>query len=97
MRKRCISAKVLIHRKVTGPPREGRRRSEMSRYAVLIVGPLVIGILIATGILLINELRERRERARRALSEARRLDRAPSPSDVAARSARELKDDRIAS
>jgi len=69
----------------------------MSRYAVLLVGPLVIGILIATGILLINELRERRERARRALSEARRLDRAPSPNDVAARSARELKDDRIAS
>jgi len=67
----------------------------MIRYAVLLVGPLVIGILIAIGFLLVSGLRERRERTRRELDEARRSERAPS-TDLAARSARDLEDRRIA-
>ena len=46
----------------------------MSRYAAVLVVPLVVGILIAATILLINRLRERRERRYAALREARRLD-----------------------
>ena len=46
----------------------------MSRYAAVLVVPLVVGILIAATILLINWLRERRERRYAALREARRLD-----------------------
>ena len=69
----------------------------MVRYVVLLVAPLVVGGLIAVAVLLINALREHRERTRRELSEARRLDRAPSSTDLAARSAPEVRDRRIAS
>ena len=58
----------------------------MIRYVVLLIAPLIIGALIAVAVLLINGLRERRERTRRELYEARRLDRAPSSTDLAARS-----------
>ena len=69
----------------------------MIRYVVLLVTPLIVGVLIAVAVLLINALRERRERTRRELYEARRLDRAPSSTDLAARSAPEVGDRRIAS
>jgi len=46
----------------------------MSRYAALLVVPLIAGVLIAVAGLLINELRERRERRHTVLREARRLD-----------------------
>lgn len=68
----------------------------MIRYAVLLVGPLIIGTLIAIGLLLISGLRERRERTRRELDEARRSERAPS-TDRAAMAAHDLEDRRIAS
>ena len=69
----------------------------MIRYGVLLVAPLLIGSLVAIGVLLVNGLRERRERKRRELHEARRLERAPSFTDLATRSERDLKDRRIAS
>ena len=69
----------------------------MIRYVALLIGPLIIGALIAVAVLLINGLRERRERTRRELYEARRLDREPSSTDLAARSAPEVRDRQIAS
>jgi len=45
----------------------------MSRYVVILIVPLVVGSLIAVAILLINGLRERRERKDMELREARRL------------------------
>ena len=45
----------------------------MRRSALLVV-PLIVGVLIAVAVLLINGLRERRERNHTALREARRLD-----------------------
>jgi len=69
----------------------------MIRYVVILVAPLIVGGLIAVAVLLINGLRERRERTRRELYEARRLDRVPSSTDLAARSAPEVRDRRIAS
>lgn len=64
----------------------------MIRYVVLLVAPFVIGVLIAVAILLINGLREHRERTRRELYDARRLDRAPSSTDLAARTASKVRD-----
>ena len=69
----------------------------MIRYVVLLIAPLIIGALIAVAVLLINGLRERRERTRRELYEARRLDCEPSSTDLAARSAPEVRDRQIAS
>ena len=68
----------------------------MLRYAVIVVGPLVIGTLIAIGVLVISGMRERRQRARTELDEARRAQRAAS-IDRAARSARDLANRRKAS
>jgi hypothetical protein len=68
----------------------------MSRYVVILIVPLVVGSLIAVAVLLINGLRERRERRDMELREARRL----NSRDVARRSARspsDGKDQRIAS
>src|SRR2546423_14167919 len=50
----------------------------MIRYAIVLAAPVVGGVLIAVAIILITELRERRERRRMALREARHLDRAPA-------------------
>lgn len=44
----------------------------MSRYAAVLVVPFIVGTLIALTVLLINALRERRERRDTALREARR-------------------------
>jgi len=68
----------------------------MSRYVVILIVPLVVGSLIAVAVLLLNELRERRERKDMELREARRL----NSRDVArlpARSPSDGKDRRIAS
>jgi hypothetical protein len=46
----------------------------MSRYAAVLVVPLIVGTLIAVTVLLINGLRERREQRHAVLREARRLD-----------------------
>ena len=68
----------------------------MSRYAALLVVPLIAGVLIAVAGLLINELRERRERRHTVLREARRLD-GPDYATFSARSDADRKDRRIAS
>jgi hypothetical protein len=68
----------------------------MSRYAEVLVVPLVVGILIATTILLVNWLRERRERRYAALREARRLDSLDNAA-FSARLASDGKDRHIAS
>ena len=68
----------------------------MSRYAAVLVVPLIVGILIALTVLLINALRERRERRDTALREARRLD-SPDHGTFSGRPASDGKDRRIAS
>ena len=68
----------------------------MSRYAAVLVVPLIVGILIAVTVLLINGLRERRERRHTVLGEARRLD-GLDYATLSARSASDGKDRRIAS
>jgi hypothetical protein len=65
----------------------------MTRYAIFLVAPVVGGVLIAVAVLLISGLRERRERRRVELREARRLDGAR----LSARPAPDVKDRRIAS
>jgi len=65
----------------------------MTRYAIFLAAPVVVGVLIAVAILLINGLRERHERRRLELREARRFDGAP----LSAGSAPEVEDRRIAS
>jgi hypothetical protein len=68
----------------------------MSRYAAILVVPLVIGILIAVTVLLVNGLRERRDRRHAALREARRLD-SQDYATFSGRPASDGKDRRIAS
>ncbi len=65
----------------------------MIRYAIVLAAPVVGGVLIAVAIILITELRERRERRRMALREPRHLDRAPASGGPAP----DAKDRRIAS
>ena len=65
----------------------------MTRYAILLVAPIVGGVLIAVASLLIRGLLEVREGRRLALREARRRDRAP----LSARRIPDVKDRRIAS
>jgi 4-hydroxybenzoate polyprenyltransferase len=48
----------------------------MGRYVVLLIAPVIVGVLIAAGIVVINGLRQRRIDARRTQPEARR----PGPS-----------------
>src|SRR5215510_14281518 len=74
----------------------GSQEDVMSRYAALLVVPLIVGILIAVTVLLINELREWRERRHIVLREARCLD-GPDYAMFSARSASDRKDRRIAS
>ena len=57
----------------------------MGRYVILLIAPIIIGVLIAAGVVVINRLRQRRFDARRTLREARRADRALSPADPAAK------------
>jgi hypothetical protein len=68
----------------------------MSRYVVILIVPLVVGSLIAIAVLLINELRERRERKDMELREARRL-KSRDVARLSARSPSDGKDRRIAS
>ena len=56
----------------------------MGRYVILIIAPVIIGVLIAAGVVVINGLRQRRIDARSTLLEAARPDRALSPADPAA-------------
>src|SRR5262249_29996780 len=81
----------------SGPSsRRGSQEVAMSRYAALLVVPLIVGILIAVTVLLINELRERRERRHTVLREARHLD-DPDYATFSATSASDRKDALIAS
>jgi len=57
----------------------------MGRYVILLVVPVIIGVLIAAGVVVMSGLRQRRIDARRTLLEARRPDRALSPADAAAK------------
>jgi hypothetical protein len=68
----------------------------MSRYVVVLIVPLVVGSLIAVAVLLINGLRERRERRDMELREARRLN-SRDVARLSARSPSDGKDQRIAS
>jgi hypothetical protein len=68
----------------------------MSRYAAVLVVPLIVGTLIAAAVLLINGLRERREQRHAALREARRLD-GPVHATFSAKPTPDDKDRRIAS
>ena len=65
----------------------------MTGYALFLVAPVVTGVLIAVAVLLMNGLRERCERRRMELREARRLDSAP----LSARPGPDVADRRIAS
>ncbi len=55
----------------------------MGRFVILLIAPVIIGVLIAAGFVVINGLRQRRIDARRTLLEAGRPDRALSPADPA--------------
>lgn len=55
----------------------------MGEYVLLLVVPVVIGVLIAAGVLVINGLRQHRIDTRRTVLEARRPDGALSPADRA--------------
>jgi len=68
----------------------------MSRYAAVLVVPLIVGTLIAVTVLLINGLRERREQRHAVLREARRLD-GPDYATFSAKPTPDDKDRRIAS
>lgn len=68
----------------------------MSRYAAVLAMPLIVGFLIAVTVLLINELRERSQRRRTALRQARRLD-SLEYETFSARPPSDDKDRRIAS
>jgi hypothetical protein len=57
----------------------------MGRYVIVLIVPVIVGVLIATGSVVINGLRQRHIDARRALLAARRPDSALSPADSAAR------------
>jgi len=75
----------------SGPPsRRGWQEVGMSHYAAVLGVPLIVGIMIAVTVLLINGLRERRERRLTALCEARRLD----SLDYATFSAKPASDDK---
>ena len=65
----------------------------MGRYVILLIAPVIIGVLIAAGVVVVSGLRQRsidnglrlrRMEARRTLLEARRQDRALSAADHAA-------------
>lgn len=46
----------------------------MGRYVILLIAPVIIGVLIATGVVVTNGLRRRRIDVCRTLLEARRLE-----------------------
>jgi hypothetical protein len=58
----------------------------MSRYVILLIVPVIIGILIAAGVVAINALRQRRIDARLASLDAAGGEDALSPADSPARS-----------
>ena len=55
----------------------------MGRFVLLLIAPVIIGVLIAAGVVVVNGLRQRRIDARRTLLDAGQPDRAPSPADPA--------------
>jgi hypothetical protein len=71
-------------------PEDGSEEVDMGRYVILLIAPVIVGVLLATGAVVISGLRERRIDARRTLLEARRPDPALSPADSAVREVSEL-------
>jgi hypothetical protein len=69
----------------------------MIQYVILLIVPVVLGALIAAAILAFNGLRERSERSRWELGEARSLDRTPFRTDVTHGPTGDREDQRIAS
>jgi len=72
----------------------------MGRYVILLIAPLIIGVSIAVGVVIIDGLRQRlcRMDVHRAVLEIRRRDRALSPADLhAAKQSADLTHRRIAS
>jgi hypothetical protein len=68
----------------------------MGRYVILLAAPFIIGLVIAVGIVVLNELRERRLDARLGPLETDDLDDAPLTTDAAAGQASDLTQRRIA-
>jgi hypothetical protein len=68
----------------------------MGRYVILLAAPFIIGLVIAVGIVVLNELRERRLDARLGPLETDDLDDAPLATDAAAAQASDLTQRRIA-
>jgi hypothetical protein len=73
-------------------PEDGPGEVDMGRYVILLIAPVIIGVLIAAGVVVIhglrrrgvdNALRQHRIEARRTLLEMRRQDRALSAADPA--------------
>jgi hypothetical protein len=58
---------------------------DMGRYVFLLVAPVIVGVLIAAGALVIDGLRQRRIDARRVQLEARRPAPGLFPADTAGR------------
>jgi hypothetical protein len=56
----------------------------MGRYVILLILPVIAGVLIAAGAILVNALRQHRIDVRRTLLEARRPNLALSLADAAA-------------
>jgi hypothetical protein len=57
----------------------------MSRYVILLIVPVIIGVLIAAGVVAINALRQRRIDARIASLDRTAADDALSPADSPAK------------
>jgi hypothetical protein len=68
----------------------------MGRYVILLAVPFIIGVVIAVGIVVLHELRERRVDARLGPLETDELDEAPSATESASNEASDLTHRRIA-
>ena len=65
-------------------PEDGSREVDMGRYVILLILPVIAGVLIAAGAILVSALRQHRIDVRRTLLEARRPNPALSLADAAA-------------
>jgi hypothetical protein len=84
----------------TDPLKAPPEEVDMGRCAILLIAPVIIGVLIAAGVVVIDRVRQRlgHMNARRTLLEERRRDRALSPVDLhAAKQSADLTHRRIAS
>jgi hypothetical protein len=68
----------------------------MSRYVILLAAPFIIGVIIAVGVVVLHELRERRLDARLGPLETDELDNAPLATAPTSEEASDLTRRRIA-